>query len=145
MSYSPVSGLIMSTRCGDIDANIICELYKNKEKNISEKLNFKSGLLALTQETSTMKDIFKEKNTKENYLLAYKSFIYETSKKIASFIGQFPVTDKIIFSGGICENNHEIVEDLLKNLNKECYNDHEILTSNENLQILKNIININVS
>ncbi|MBI95896.1 hypothetical protein CL656_02000 [bacterium] len=145
MSYSPISGLIMSTRCGDLDANIICELYKNKEKNISEKLNFQSGLLALTQETSSMKDIFKEKKIKENYLLAYESFIYETSKKIASFIGQSPITEKIIFSGGICENNPQVVKDLLKNLNKECYNDHEILTSNENLQILKNIININVS
>ncbi|MBT5346993.1 hypothetical protein HOJ01_00575 [bacterium] len=145
MSYSPVSGLIMSTRCGDLDANIVCELYKNKEKKISEKLNFQSGLLGLTQETSAMKDIFKEKNIKENYLLAYNCFIYETSKKIASFIGQFPITEKIIFSGGICENNAQIVKDLLKNLNKECYNNYEILTSNENLQILKNIININVS
>ena len=70
---------------------------------------------------------------------------FETSKKIASFIGQSPITEKIIFSGGICENNPQVVKDLLKNLNKECYNDYEILTSNENLQILKNIININVS
>ena len=145
MSYSPISGLIMSTRCGDLDANIVCELYENKEKDISNKLNFHSGLKALSKETSAMKEIFKNKEEKENFQLAYSCFIYETSKKIASFIGQKPITDKIIFSGGICENNHQIVHDLLKNLNKECYNDYEIINSNENLQILKNIIKRNVS
>ena len=48
----------MSTRCGDLDANIVCELYENKEKDISNKLNFHSGLKALSKETSAMKEIF---------------------------------------------------------------------------------------
>ena len=145
MSYSPVSGLIMSNRCGDLDANLVCELFENKEKKIKHKLNYESGLKALSKDTSSLKDIFENKENNKNYQLAYDSFIYETSKKLASFIGQTPKTDKIIFSGGISENNKQIVKNILKNINKECYNSYEIQKANENLQILKNIINLNVS
>lgn len=140
MSYSPISGLIMSSRSGDVDPNLICELYENKEKNIVHKLNFESGLLALSLDTPSLKEIYQHKDQNPNYQLAYNAFIYETSKKIAGFIGQSPKADKLIFTGGISENNPHIIQDILEKLNKECYTEYKIQASNENLQILKNII-----
>ena len=140
MSYSPVSGLIMSQRSGDLDVNIVCDLYEANEKDIKHKLNFESGLLALSQKTPNLKEIYEKKDQNPDYLLAYKSFIYSVSKSIAAFLGQSPKTDLLCFSGGISENNHDIIKEIIGHLNSENFQKHIIIQAKENYQIYNNII-----
>lgn len=145
MSFSPVSGVIMSTRSGDIDPEIIFVLEKYKVKDIEEILNFKSGLKALSEKTGSLKEIYENKDSISEYKLAYDCFIYSIVKNISSFLAQSPTIDKIIFSGGISENNEEIVKEIISNLNNKCYNSYEIQEANESKQIYNNIIKLNAS
>ena len=60
-------------------------------------------------------------------------------------MAQAPKIDKLIFSGGISENNEEIVKEIINKLNQSCYGSYEIQKANESYQIYQNIINLNVS
>ncbi|WP_110513018.1 acetate/propionate family kinase [Candidatus Karelsulcia muelleri] len=107
MGFSPNSGLIMGTRSGDIDSNIIFHALKKgfKIDELIEILNKKSGMLALSG-YSDMRDIKKkyEKGDKKARL-AYEMYAYRVKKYIGISISVMNGVDALIFTGGIGEND----------------------------------------
>ncbi|MGD6858527.1 MAG: acetate/propionate family kinase [Enterobacteriaceae bacterium] len=119
MGMTPLEGLIMGTRCGDIDPSIIFYLNKNlnysinKIKNI---LNKKSGFLGITEKTNDCRYI--EKNYKKNKKckLAINMYVHRLAKYIASYTTLIKNIDAITFTGGIGENSSIIREKVIKKL-----------------------------
>ena len=85
LGFTPLEGLIMGTRCGDIDAGIIIKLMDNyNQEEIRELLNKKSGLKGICGE-SDVQEILKRKDKKSK--LAIEIYCYKVAKYIASYMG----------------------------------------------------------
>ncbi len=107
MGLTPLEGLLMGTRCGDIDASLplfLMEQENYSPAEMSDILNKKSGLLALTG-SNDMRDI-EEMVAKgdKNAILANNIFNYRVIKYIGSYMAVLGNIDAIVFTGGIGEN-----------------------------------------
>lgn len=131
LGFSPLSGLMMMTRCGDIDASIVKYLVSkgNDIDSIFSELNFNSGIKGISQ-ISDLRDVmilngykipgYKSniKANKENRRassLALKMFIYRTQRYISSYMTLLDSVDAIVFSGGIGERNKDIRNLIMNN------------------------------
>jgi acetate kinase len=116
MGFTPLEGLVMGTRSGDIDAAIIPFLEhkeKLKYKQIEEMLNKKSGLLGMCGKTD-MRDIHNDM-TDPRAKLAEEVFCYRITKYIGAYIAAMNGVDAILFTGGIGENAYWIRKEILSN------------------------------
>lgn len=109
MGMTPLAGIMMGTRCGDIDPSIVTFLQEKEGLSASEVdslLNKKSGLLGVSGVSNDSRDVENAANEgNEHAILAQNLF----ARRVADFIGQYFVRlggcDLIIFSGGIGENS----------------------------------------
>jgi acetate kinase len=105
MGFTPAEGLIMGTRCGDVDAGILAFLERtNGLSAISseELLNKKSGLLGLSGISSDMREILKAaEGGHARALLALKSYCYRVRKYIGAYVAAMGGLDAIVFTGGV--------------------------------------------
>jgi acetate kinase len=105
MGFTPAEGLIMGTRCGDVDAGVLAFLERTEGISASkseEMLNKKSGLLGLSGVSSDMREILKaaeEGNARA--LLALKAYCYRVRKYIGAYVAAMGGMDAIVFTGGI--------------------------------------------
>jgi len=121
MGFSPLSGLVMTTRCGNVDPEIVIYLSK-LGWNITEietMLNKEAGILGVILGVSgvsdNMKDVIKEaKAGDKRSKLAIDIFCYTARKYFFSYYGILEGADTIIFTGGIGENSPLIRETILK-------------------------------
>lgn len=108
MGFTPLEGLVMGTRCGDIDPAIVLYIMTNEGLSINEvntMLNFHSGLQGLSGVSSDMYDILEEeKKGNDRARLAIEIFTYHIRKYIASYAGVMGGVDAIVFTAGIGEN-----------------------------------------
>ncbi len=108
MGFGPLSGLIMGTRSGDIDATVIFYLVNQlgyEIDEISDLLNKRSGMLGLTG-NSDMRDIKKTMNEgDEEAKLAYDMYAYRIKKYIGAYAAILNGLDAIIFTAGVGEND----------------------------------------
>lgn len=108
MGLGPLSGLIMGTRCGDIDASVIFHIMERTGMSATELqnvLNKKSGMLGLCG-YSDMRDVKAAiKNGSESAALAYEMYAYRIKKYIGSYVAVLNGVDAIVFTGGIGEND----------------------------------------
>ena len=121
MGFTPLEGLIMGTRCGDIDANVIQYLCKKTGydvNRVTEILNKESGLLGITEKSSDMRDICAMyANKEEGAVLALNMLAYRIRKYIGSYVAALDGVDAICFTAGIGENTPELRELILENMN----------------------------
>ena len=114
MGFTPLEGLIMGTRSGDIDPGIISFLSK-KEKKTTEQiiniLNFESGLKGLSQKSNDMRDIIKN-----NDKLILETYCHRLTKYVGAYTAILNGVDIIVFTAGIGENAYKVRELVLKNL-----------------------------
>ena len=115
MGFTPLEGLIMGTRSGDIDPAII--LYMQRELGMSvdevdKLLNKKSGLLGICGEND-LREILNSKD--DNAKLALDMMIRRIQKYIGSYMMLLEDVDAIVFSGGIGENSSYIRERVMDN------------------------------
>jgi acetate kinase len=108
MGLTPLEGLVMGTRCGDIDPSIIIYLIEElglSPKQVTDLLNKKSGLLGLCGK-SDMRDIISmaEDGDKPSQI-AIDLFVYRIQKCIGAYIAALNGIDVIVFTGGIGENS----------------------------------------
>jgi acetate kinase len=105
MGFTPLEGLIMGTRCGDLDPGVIPFLERNEKLSvpqIDELLNKKSGLLGLSGVSSDMREILKSADQgNRRALLALKTFCYRVRKYIGAYVASLGGLDAIVFTGGI--------------------------------------------
>lgn len=121
MGFTPLEGLIMGTRCGDIDANVIqflCKKTGYDVNRVTEILNKESGLLGITEKSSDMRDICEMyANNEKSAVLALEMLAYRIKKYIGSYVAALDGVDGICFTAGIGENTPELREMILTQLN----------------------------
>ena len=101
MGFTPVEGLIMGTRCGDVDAGAITFLEREGEE-IDELINKKSGLLGLSGVSSDMREILKAAEVDNaRALIALKAYCYRVRKYIGAYVAAMGGVDAIVFTGGV--------------------------------------------
>lgn len=120
MGFTPLAGVTMGTRTGDIDASIIPFLMKKLEiTDINEMLNIfqkQSGLLGISGISSDMREIMAAKETNERAKIAYDIFINRVQKYIGQYIAVMNGVDAIIFTAGIGENSAAVREDVINGI-----------------------------
>ncbi|MEZ8195959.1 acetate/propionate family kinase [Vibrio cortegadensis] len=119
MGFTPLSGLMMGTRCGDLDPGIIEYLMKKgwSQEKVFEALNKKSGFLGVSGLTSDARGILEAmEEGHEGAKLAFQVFTYRVAKYIASYMVALDSIDGIIFTGGIGENSLPIRREILNSL-----------------------------
>lgn len=112
MGFTPAEGLIMGTRCGDVDAGILAFLEREEQMTASqseEMLNKKSGLLGLSGISSDMREIQKAaEEGNRRALLALKTYCYRVRKYIGAYVAAMGGLDAILFTGGVGQGSVEV-------------------------------------
>ncbi|WP_261818175.1 acetate/propionate family kinase [Vibrio gallicus] len=119
MGFTPLAGLMMGTRCGDIDPIVIEFLIKKgwAREDVFEMLNKKSGFLGISEITSDVRGIVEAMNEgNKGAKLAFDVFTYRVAKYIASYLAPLSSLDAIAFTGGIGENSLDVRREVIKNL-----------------------------
>jgi acetate kinase len=105
MGFTPLEGLIMGTRCGDLDPGVLAFLEREEKLTASqseEVLNKKSGLLGLSGISSDMREILKAADDgHQRALLALKAYCYRVRKYIGAYVASMGGLDAVIFTGGV--------------------------------------------
>ena len=108
MGFGPLNGLIMGTRCGDIDPSIIFYLVEQKGysiEEVSDVLNRKSGMLGLTGDTD-MRDVeVRFHKGDSEVVLACNMYAYRIKQFIGNYTAAMNGLDAIVFTAGIGEND----------------------------------------
>ncbi len=143
MGFTPLEGLIMTTRSGDLDNGVLMylsETLKIPNDKLLTILNSDSGVYGVTgikdMETIT------EKAQKGNKLckLAIEMFVYRIIKYIFSYYGVLEGINTLVFSGGIGEHSSYIREKICKKLKTIDIKEFLILKANEDEEILRQIL-----
>ncbi len=112
MGLTPLSGLVMGTRCGDVDASVVFELVEKDELPLSEVhtlLNRHSGLLGLSGYASDMRDLLKEAAAGDARCRhAIDVFCYRARAYIGQYMAVLNGCDAIVFTAGIGEHSPEV-------------------------------------
>lgn len=120
MGLTPLEGLVMGTRCGDIDPSIHGFLCKEKGLTIEQVdtlLNQKSGLLGISGISNDMRDLVEAaENNNERAQLALDILTYRLAKALGGLRTSMSRCDAIVFTGGIGEHNPWLRESVLKRL-----------------------------
>jgi len=120
MGFSPLEGLVMGTRSGDIDPSILFYLIEKEElslANVHALLNKHSGLLGLSGYAADMRDLLDEAESGDRRCNeAIDVFCYRAKKYIGSYIASLNGVDAIIFTGGIGENAAPIRSKILEDM-----------------------------
>lgn len=119
MGFTPLAGLMMGTRSGDLDPGIIEFLLKKgwTQEEVFNTLNKKSGFLGVSGLTSDARGILEAmEKGHEGAKLAFEVFTYRVAKYIGSYLIPLDSLDAIIFTGGIGENSLDIRREILSNL-----------------------------
>lgn len=120
MGFTPLAGLMMGTRCGDIDPSIIP--FLQKEKNLSaddmdKLMNGESGFKGITEFSSDTRDIISEaENGNERAQLALDMFTGRVKQTIGAYAAELDGLDVLIFTAGIGENSAIIRERICENM-----------------------------
>lgn len=119
MGMTPMEGLVMGTRCGDIDPTIVEYLAHHLNKSLEEVmviLNKESGVYGLSGGVSSdFRDLDKASNEgNEKAKLAVEVFSYRAAKVIGSYIAAMNGVDAIVFTAGLGENNIVVRKQILE-------------------------------
>lgn len=120
MGFTPVDGLIMGTRTGDIDPGVLLFLADKEHlslKGISNMINKRSGMVGISEISSDMRDLelaYYEGNERAN--LALTMYAYRVKKFIGAYAAIMNGLDCVIFTGGIGENDFNIRRMICQNM-----------------------------
>lgn len=120
MSFTPASGIIMSSRSGDVDPGIARYLqaeYGMTLEEYNQMVNFESGLLGVSELSADMYTLLQAQATNEYAADAVNLFVYQVKKAIGALATTLGGVDSIIFSGGIGEQSSELRGRILVGLN----------------------------
>ena len=120
MGFTPVEGLVMGTRCGDVDLGITLFLAEKEDLSIKETndlFNKKSGMIGISGVSFDMRDIEKAaEEGNERAKIALEMYDYRVKKYIGAYAAAMGGVDLIIFTGGIGENATQTRAGICKNM-----------------------------
>jgi len=110
MGFTPLEGLMMGTRCGDIDPSIIFELYRKKKSidEIERMCNTQSGLLGICGESDFVMIEKMIDDGHQDAILAFEMFTHRVKKYIGAYKELLGDVDAVVFTGGIGENSARV-------------------------------------
>ena len=112
MGFSPLDGLMMGTRCGSVDASAITYIGENEGMSYAElnaMMNKKSGVLALSELSSDMRDIDAAYDAGNEKAIVARDMYYNRVKKfVAEYAAEMGGVDLVIFTGGVGENSADL-------------------------------------
>lgn len=118
MGFTPLEGLVMGTRCGDIDPAVVPFLEKNvglSEKEIDDLMNKRSGLFGVSGISSDMRDIQAARAAgNQRAEDAFQLFIYRIVKYVGAYMVAMGGLDALVFTAGIGENDHIVRSEVCK-------------------------------
>jgi acetate kinase len=107
MGFTPTSGLVMSTRTGDLDPGLAYYLARTERMSaprFERMVNHESGLLGISGTSSDLRDLLARENRDSRAAEAVALFCYQAKKWIGSFAAALGGLDTLVFAGGIGEN-----------------------------------------
>ena len=107
MSFTPTAGVPMGTRSGDLDPGLVWYLSRTDgldAKQFNEMVNFKSGLLGISETSSDMRELLDHETQDVRAAEAVALFCYQVKKWIGAFAAALGGLDTLVFAGGIGEN-----------------------------------------
>ena len=121
MGFTPLEGLVMGTRSGDVDVSIVSYLSEREKVEASEVerwLNERSGLLGLSGRSNDMRELLRATHEEQDKRAqcAIDLFCYRVRKYLGSYLAVLGGADAIVFGGGIGENAPEIRERICQNM-----------------------------
>jgi acetate kinase len=120
MGFTPLEGLIMGTRCGDIDAAILPFLMEKEgldAKGLSDLMNKESGVYGMTGISSDFRDIEgAAAKGDEKAQVALDAYVQKVQKYIGSYAAEMNGVDAVVFTAGVGENGIEIRESIASNM-----------------------------
>jgi len=121
MGFTPLEGVVMGTRTGDLDPAIIFHLMRKgySAEELEDIFNKKSGLLGISGTSNDVRTLeeMAEKGDKKA-LLALEIFAYRIKKYIGAYLAVLNRCDGIVFTGGIGENGAHLREQILQNMDE---------------------------
>jgi len=121
MGFTPLEGLVMGTRSGDVDASIVnflSEREKVEPAEVERWLNERSGLLGLSGRSNDMRELLRvaEQEQDKRAEFAIDLFCYRVRKYLGAYLAVLDGADAVVFGGGIGENALEIRERICRNM-----------------------------
>ncbi len=120
MGFTPVEGLIMGTRSGDLDIGAVSFIMDKEElglNSINTVFNKQSGMLGISGVSSDMREIEEAaRNKNERAILSLEMYYYRIKKYIGAYIAAMGGLDILIFAGGIGENSYGTRLEVCSNL-----------------------------
>lgn len=119
MGFSPLAGVTMATRSGDVDPSLVYYIQEREGLSNDDMLNIlnkKSGLLGLSTISSDMRDLLDVQDTNDHARLAVKIFINRIIKYIGQYIAEMGGVDAIVFTAGIGENSIPVRQAIIDKL-----------------------------
>lgn len=112
MGFTPVDGLIMGTRSGEVDPGVLIYIAGKEHfnvQNVSDMINKESGVLGITGLSSDMRDLEMAANDgNERAILALNMYAYKVKKFIGSYVAALNGFDVLVFTGGVGENDFNL-------------------------------------
>ncbi|HPX70568.1 MAG TPA: acetate kinase [Bacillota bacterium] len=116
MGFTPLAGLIMGTRCGDIDPAIIAYVAGKENKSVAEMdkvMNKESGVYGLSGVSSDFRDIEAAADAgNKRAELALKAYVHRVKAYIGAYIAEMGGVDAIVFTAGLGENSKVMRKDI---------------------------------
>ena len=143
MGFTPLEGLVMGTRCGDVDPALITHIMKKRKLDIARMdtlLNKESGLKGISGISNDMRTLEeKSKAGNKRARLALDIFVYRIRKYIGAYTAVMSGCDVLVFTGGIGENQKDIRQRVTRNIFKHLRKKPKILVipTNEELMIAR--------
>ncbi len=120
MGFTPLEGLLMGTRSGDLDPSLILYIMGKEGLTVGEAntlLNKHSGLIGISGESSDMREILSAvKDNQQRSKWAFEIFCYRIKKYVGAYAAAMGGIDALVFTGGIGENSKEIREEVCKEM-----------------------------
>lgn len=118
MGFSPLAGVTMGTRSGDVDPSVLQYIMKKEGitdfNEMIDILNHKSGLLGISGVSSDMRDIRESKDKRAK--LADDVFVNRVVRYVGSYVAEMGGADAVVFTAGIGEHDDEVREEVMKAL-----------------------------
>lgn len=108
MGFSPLAGLTMATRSGDVDTSLVYYIQEREglsNEEMTNILNKKSGLLGISTISSDMRDLLDVQDTHDHAKLAVNIFVNRVVKYVGQYVAEMGGVDAIVFTAGIGENS----------------------------------------
>jgi acetate kinase len=119
MGFTPASGLVMGTRCGDIDPGLAWFLTVAEGMTVEEfhrMVNHESGLLGVSESSADLRDLLARRDRDIRAAEAVELFCYQARKWLGGFAASLGGLDMVVFSGGIGENSPAVRAEICSGL-----------------------------